>query len=114
MVQNRAFEAPNNSIPANFSQYKSLLPAAVSSDSHMFIRHCNFQGYATPINTDLDRSDSSFALVKGLGGKDKTTTFFSLNYPNYYLLPNVGIKKVYSAEGMTSLYIGHKDAYAWF
>ena len=90
MVQNRAFEAPGPIVPANISLYRSLLPAvAISNGSPVYIRHCDSQGYATPIQSDLDRSDSSFALVKGLDGKSGTVSFLSLNYPNYYLLPAV-------------------------
>jgi hypothetical protein len=88
MVQNRAFETTGPYVPANISLYRSLLPAvAVSSGTPVYIRHCDYQGYATPIQSDLDRSDSSFALVKGLDGKNGTISFFSLNYPNYYLIP---------------------------
>ncbi|XP_062511561.1 uncharacterized protein LOC134187462 [Corticium candelabrum] len=89
MVQNRAFEASVsiNNIPSNISQYHSLLPVLSMASNPVFVRHCDYQGYATPINNDLDCSDSSFGLVKGLDGQEETISFLSLNYPGYYLSP---------------------------
>lgn len=48
-----------------------------------FIRHRNYRGELTTIESALDRKDSTFKIVKGLSGKG--VSFESLNFPGYYL-----------------------------
>ncbi|XP_065839002.1 uncharacterized protein [Oscarella lobularis] len=84
MVQNRAFEASEPSTPPNITSYGSLAPIATFNQTPpLFVRHCNYQGFATPIVSALDDKDSTFAAVPGF--LRATLAFMSLNYPNYYL-----------------------------
>ncbi len=111
MVQNRAFEASVsiNNIPSNISQYHSLLPVLSMASNPVFVRHCDYQGYATPINNDLDCSDSSFGLVKGLDGQEETISFLSLNYPGYYLSPKVSDMKYECNNYLYYCCVGYED-----
>ena len=49
-----------------------------------FIRHANFLGERTPITSQLDRMDSTFALRSGLADQNEVS-FESYNYPGYFL-----------------------------
>lgn len=49
-----------------------------------FIRHRNYLGELTPVESTLDRLDSSFRIVRGLAGTG-TISFESKNFPTYYL-----------------------------
>ncbi|MEV7571326.1 AbfB domain-containing protein [Streptomyces tanashiensis] len=48
-----------------------------------YIRHANFLGELTPIQSDLDQSDATFYLTPGLAGEG--VSFESKNFPNRYL-----------------------------
>jgi hypothetical protein len=50
----------------------------------LFIRHRNFLGELTRINSNLDRQDASFRIVPGLANSN-LISFESVNYPGYYL-----------------------------
>ena len=47
-----------------------------------YIRHRNYGGEITTINSSLDKKDATFKLVPGLAGG---SSFESLNFPGYYL-----------------------------
>ena len=49
-----------------------------------FLRHQNFMAELSPIASDLDRLDSTFRMVPGLGGLG-TVSFESVNYPGKFL-----------------------------
>ncbi|ROO86987.1 alpha-L-arabinofuranosidase B-like protein [Actinocorallia herbida] len=49
-----------------------------------FIRHANFQGELTPIASELDRHDATFAIVRGLADPD-LISIQSRNFPIHYL-----------------------------
>ena len=51
---------------------------------HHFIRHRNFFGEITRINSSLDEKDATFKIVPGLANS-RCVSFVSLNYPGYYL-----------------------------
>lgn len=48
-----------------------------------YIRHQNYIGKITRIQSELDRKDSTFRLVHGLAGRCQS--FESVNYPGHYL-----------------------------
>ena len=50
----------------------------------LFIRHRNFLGEITRINSNLDRNDAAFRMVPGLANSN-FVSFESVNYPGYYL-----------------------------
>ena len=49
-----------------------------------FIRHTNYLGERAPVNSKLDRMDSTFALRLGLADKNDMS-LESYNYPGYFL-----------------------------
>ena len=49
-----------------------------------FIRHRNYLGELTRINSNLDRQDASFRIVPGLANRN-LVSFESVNFPGYYL-----------------------------
>ncbi len=51
--------------------------------SDSYIRHKNNLGEISFIISDLDKKDSTFRVVRGLGGK--CSSFESVNYPGFYL-----------------------------
>ncbi|MBW1815352.1 MAG: AbfB domain-containing protein [Deltaproteobacteria bacterium] len=50
----------------------------------LFIRHRNYLGELTRINSNLDRQDASFRIVPGLANRN-LVSFESVNFPGYYL-----------------------------
>jgi hypothetical protein len=50
-----------------------------------FLRHAGFRCWLNVINSNLDREDSSFAIVSALNGDPSMISFRSANFPYYYL-----------------------------
>ena len=87
MVQNRAFEEPVNTA-TNLSDFHAFHPVFMDEED-LYIRHCDFQGMASKVLSDLDKHDSSFAIRSpGLAG-GATVSLESLNYPTFYLRQEV-------------------------
>ncbi len=63
-----------------------------------YIRHKGFLGYIDPINSQLDRKDTSFVVVPGLADK-KMFSFCSVNYPDHYLRHQNFEMKLHRLEG---------------
>jgi len=58
---------------------------SISAGGHpLFVRHCNYHTYVTPISGQLDERDSTFAKLPGLSGS-QFVSFESVNYPSYFL-----------------------------
>lgn len=49
-----------------------------------FIRHANFLGYISPIDSDLSRKDATWSMVPGLANS-QCVSFESKNFPGHYL-----------------------------
>src|ERR1035437_1063817 len=105
-----------------------------------FIRHANFLGEKTPINSQLDQMDSTFALRLGLADQ-QDVSFESYNYPGYFLrhqnfrlklnkisadqlfkedatfkiVPGLADSNAISFKSYNypNLYIRHKDGHLW-
>ncbi len=105
-----------------------------------FIRHANFLGEKTPINSQSDQMDSTFALRLGLADR-QDVSFESYNYPGYFLrhqnfrlklnkissdqlfkedatfkiVPGLADSHVISFKSYNypNLYIRHKDGHLW-
>lgn len=68
------------SIPIAFSETYSF--ESYNYPEH-YIRHKNYMGEISEINSNLDKKDATFRVVRGLAGK--CNSFESVNYPGHYL-----------------------------
>jgi Alpha-L-arabinofuranosidase B (ABFB) domain len=62
-----------------------------------FIRHRDGRGFATEIESDLDRKDASWHLSEGLADRAHVS-FRSVNYPRQYLRHQEGRLKLHDFE----------------
>ena len=74
-----------------------------------YIRHRSFLGEITPIQSSLDKADSSFRIVPGLAG-GKSVSFESRNYPGQYLRHQGFRIKLHRPDGSD---LFRKDASFW-
>jgi len=95
----------------------SLIPKIVFADTPVslksynypdrFIRHQNYEGVLTTVQSRLDIKDSSFHVRAGLANGRGTISFESVNYPGYYLRHQNYQLKLHKYQ-RTDLF--HKDA----
>jgi Alpha-L-arabinofuranosidase B (ABFB) domain/Peptidase_C39 like family len=72
------------SLASNSSTSDSLISLqSVNFPSH-YIRHANFFGYISGIDSDLSRNDATWNMVPGLANS-QCTSFESKNFPGHYL-----------------------------
>ena len=86
--------APNENIPSSNIPTASLTDVTIStstyysiksySSSNSYIRHKDYLGIVSLINSDLDKQDATFFVVEGLADVN-CISLQSSNYPNRYL-----------------------------
>jgi hypothetical protein len=74
-----------------------------------YVRHRNYLGEITTVNSGLDVADSSFRVVPGLAG-GKSVSFESRNYPGHYLRHQGFRIKLHRPDGSD---LFRKDASFW-